>query len=117
MVYHHGLQCTSESIATFLAKSANEKKNLFGRRKVASAECELSVDHITITLAIQWRRLGVGMQRLASAGPQLQHQRGGAYWQTKALQTSRLPPNSHLFPHRATTAKRRPAVPVNRAKV
>ena len=28
------------------------------------------------------------MPRLASAGPQLQHERGGAYWQTKALQTS-----------------------------
>ena len=42
------------------------KKNPLGRRKVASAECELSVDHITITLA---RRLGAGMQRLASAGP------------------------------------------------
>ena len=50
-----------------LAKSANEKKP-FGRRKVASAESKLSVDHI-ITLAIQWRRLGAGMQRLASAGP------------------------------------------------
>ena len=83
------------------------KKNPLGRRKVSSAECELSVDHITITLA---RRLGAGMQRLASAGPQLQHERGGAYWQTKALQTSRLSPNSHLFPNRATTAKRRPAV-------
>ena len=34
------------------AKSANEKKNPFGRRKVSSAECELSVDHITITLAM-----------------------------------------------------------------
>ena len=66
-----------------------------------SAECELSVDHITITLAIQWRRLGAGVQRLASAGPQLQHERGGAYWRTKALQTSRLSPNSHLFLNRA----------------
>ena len=73
-----------KSIATFLAKSANEK-NPFGRRKVASAECELSVDHITITCTLAWRRLGAGMQHLASAGPQL---RGGAYWQTKALQTS-----------------------------
>ena len=59
-----------KSIATFLAKSASEKKNPFGRRKVVSAECELSVDHIPITLAM-WRRLGAGMQRLASAGPQL----------------------------------------------
>ena len=85
------------------------KKNPFGRRKGASAECELSVDHITITPAM-WRRLGAGMQRLVSAGPQLQYERGGAYWQTKALQTSRLSPNSHLFPIRATTAKRRPSV-------
>ena len=86
------------------------KKISFGRRKISSAECELSVDHITITLAIQWRRLGAGMQRFASAGPQLQHYRGGVYWQTKTLQTSRFSPNSHLFPNRATTAKRRPAV-------
>ena len=42
------------------------KKNPFGRRKVASAECELSVDHIMIT---GHRRLGAGVQRLASAGP------------------------------------------------
>ena len=83
-------------ISTFLAKSATEKK-LFGRRKVASAECELSVDHITITLAIQWRRLGAGVQRLASAGPQLQHERGGAYWQTKALpRTVRQQQNNYL---------------------
>ena len=54
-------------MATFLPKSANEKKNPFGRRKVASAEYELSVDHITITLAM-WRRLGACMQRFASAG-------------------------------------------------
>ena len=86
------------------------EKNSFGRRKVACAECELSVDHITITLSIQWRHLGAGVQRLASAGPHLQHERGGAYWQTKALQTPRLSPNSHLFQNRATTAKRRPAV-------
>ena len=45
------------------------KKDPFGRRKVASAECELSADHITITPAIQLRHLGAGMQRLASAGP------------------------------------------------
>ena len=36
--------------STFLAKSATEKSS-FGQRRVASAECELSVDHITITLA------------------------------------------------------------------
>ena len=55
-----------------------QEENPFGRRKIntlTSAECELSVDHITITLAIQWRRLGAGMQCLASAVPQLQHER------------------------------------------
>ena len=79
------------------------KKNPFGLRKVASAERELSVDHITITLAIQWR-LGAGTQRLASAGPQLQHERGGAYignFTNLAIVT-----NSRLFPNRATTGKR-----------
>ena len=78
MVYRHGSSMHLKSIATFFAKSAKEK-NPFGRRKVASAKCKLSVDHITITLAIQWRHLGAGMQRLASTGPQLQHERGGAY--------------------------------------
>ena len=86
------------------------KKNPSCRRKVESTDCAFSVDHITITLAIQRRRLGAGMLCLASAGPQLQHEHGGAYWQAKALQTSRLSPNSHLFPNRATMAKRRPAV-------
>ena len=44
------------------------------------------------------------MQHLASAVPQLlQHERGGAYWQTKAFQTSQLSPNSHLFPNKTTT--------------
>ena len=69
-----------------------------------------SANSTSITSPSHCRRLGAGMQRLASAGPQLQHEGGGAYWQTKALQTSRLSPNSHLFPNRATTAKRRPAV-------
>ena len=45
-------------------------KSPFGRRKVASAECELSVDHITITCTLAWRRLGAGMQYLASGDPQ-----------------------------------------------
>ena len=80
-----------------------KKKSVRSTKLVASAGCELSVDHITITLETS---KGAGMQRLASAGPQLQHERGGAYWQTKALQTLRLSPNSHLFPNRATTAKR-----------
>ena len=95
-------------INTFLVKSANQKKkNPFGQRKVntlACAECELSIDHITITLAIQWRRLSAGMQCLASAGPKLQHKCGGAYSQTKAFQTSRLSPSiHHLFPNKTTT--------------
>ena len=49
------------------------------------------------TLAIQWRHLGVGMQRLASAVPQLRDEHGGAYWQTKAFQTSQP-----LFPNKMT---------------
>ena len=68
-----------------------------------SAEGELSVDHITITLTIQWRRLGAGMQRVSSAVLQLQHEGGGAYQQTKAFQTSRVSPNYHLFPNKTTT--------------
>ena len=37
-----------------------------------------SANSASITsLAIQWRRLGAGMQLLASAAPQLQHERGG----------------------------------------
>ena len=62
------------------------KKNPFGRRKVASAECELNVDHITITLQTS----GCGHAMFGFRRAQLQHERGGAYWQTKALQTSRF---------------------------
>ena len=97
-----------KSIAAFLAKSANAKKEPFGRRKVnalASAESELSVDHITITLAIQWRHLGAGMQRLASAVPQLQHKRGGAYWQKRLYK----PRDFHQILTSSRT-KRRPVV-------
>ena len=46
-----------------LAKSTNAKKYPFGRRKVstlAAAECELSVDHVTVTLAILWETPGCG---------------------------------------------------------
>ena len=56
-------------ISYVFSEGCKWKTSPFGRRKVASAECELCVVHITITLAIQWRRLGAGMQRLASAGP------------------------------------------------
>ena len=77
-----------------------KKKNPFGGRKVASAECELSVDHITIT------RLGAGMQHLASAWPQLQHERGGAYWQTNLAIVTKLSP----LPEPCDNGKRRPAV-------
>ena len=42
--------------------------------------------HHRITgLAIQWRCLGAGMQRLASAVPQLQHERSGACRQNKGF--------------------------------
>ena len=64
----------------------------------------LSANSASITsLAIQWRRLSADMQLLASSVPQLQHEGRGAYWQTKAFQTSRLSPNSHLFPNKTTT--------------
>ena len=75
------------------------KKNPFGQRKVASAECELSVNHIT-----GHRRLGAGMQRLASAGPPAAAT-AWTWWcilATKAFQTWRLSPNSHLFSNCAT---------------
>ena len=93
-----------KSIATSLAKSANGKKSV----RSTKGGIMRSANSASITSPSHWPssgRLGAGMQRLASAGPQLQHERGGAYWQTKALQTSRLSPNSHLFPNRATTAK------------
>ena len=106
---YHGLQpwfsMHFKSIATSLAKSANGKKSV---RSTKGGICGVrtqrrSHHHHTGHPVAVWP--GAGMQRLASAGPQLQHERGGAYWQTKALQTSRLSPNSHLFPNRATTAK------------
>ena len=70
--------------------------------------CELSIVHITLAIDVWVRACNVWLPQ----GPQLQlqHERGGAYWQTKALQTSRLSPNSHPFPNCATAAKRRPAV-------
>ena len=54
------------------------------------------------SLAIQWRHLGAGMQRLGSAVTKLQHERGEAYRQTTAFQTSRHQ-ISHLFPNKTTT--------------
>ena len=70
----------------------------FGQRMVntlASAECELSADHIT-GHAVETSGCGHAMFGFRSA-------RGGAYWQTKAFQTSRLSPNSHLVPNKTTT--------------
>ena len=55
------------------------------------------------SLAIQWKRPGADMQRLACAVPELQHERGGAYPWTKAFQASRLSPNVHLSPNKTTT--------------
>ena len=69
MVYRHGFNALQINSYVF-AKKATEKKYVPSTK---GAECELSVDHITITLAIQWRRLGASAQRFASAGPQLQH--------------------------------------------
>ena len=83
---------------------ANSKKMRLVDERSTHCHWQLrSANSASITSpAIQRRRLGAGMQRLASAVPQLQHERGGAYWQTKAFQTSRLSPNSHLFPNKVT---------------
>ena len=75
-----------------------------------------SANSASITSQSHWPSSGDVWVRACNVwlprGPQLQlqHERGGAYWQTKALQTSRLSPNSYLFLNCATTAKRRPAV-------
>ena len=94
-----------KSIATFL-----EKKLVQMQEKIRSVDERSTHWHLRSansasirSLAIQWRRLGAGMQRLASAVRQLQNEGGGEYWQTKAFQTSRLSPNSHLFLSKMTT--------------
>ena len=76
----------------------------FGREKVmtlASAQCELSVNHITgHPVKTSQFRFGHATFGLRIS---LQHERGGAYQQTKAFQTSQLSPNSHLYPNKTTT--------------
>ena len=98
-----------KSIGTFLAKpfGANAEKKVLSMKgqhissgTLASTECKLSVDHIT---GHPVETSGAGMQRLASAVSQLQHECGGAYRQTKAFQMSQLSQNSHLFLNKMTT--------------
>ena len=91
------------------------KKYPFGRRKVASAECELSADHITITLAM-WRRLGAGMQRLDSAGPQRQHERGGAIGKQRLCKPRDCHPKFSPLPEPCDNGKRTTCGSVHRAK-
>ena len=79
----------------------------FGRRKVNTLPGHWhrrSANSASITsLAIQWRRLGAGMQRLASAVPQLQHECIGGNQQNKRFsKTSRLSPISLHFPIKTT---------------
>ena len=95
-----------ESIATFLAKKfVQMQKGSVEERSTENTMLHLeSANSTSITSqAIQWRRLGACIQRLISAVPQLQHEHGGAYRQPKAFQTSRLSPNSHLFPNKTMT--------------
>ena len=100
-----------KSIATFLAKSANEKKSV---RSTKGGICGVRTQRQSHHTGHPVETSGCGHAmfgfRRAPDELQLQHERGGAYWQTKALQTSRLSPNSHLFANCATTAKRRSAV-------
>ena len=86
----------SEEIGASAKSSVDERSMHWHLRSANSA--------LITSLAIQWRCLGAGMQRLASAVPQLQHARGGAYRQTKvkAFQSSRLTPNFHFFPNKTT---------------
>ena len=56
---------------------ANEKKFVWSTKGQHTVTGSVNSASIT-SLAIQRRRLGAGMQRLASAVPQLQHERGGA---------------------------------------
>ena len=65
-VFSEGCKCYKKSVS-------------LDERSTHTSECELNVDHITITLAIQWKRPAAGMEHLASAVPQLQHERGGEY--------------------------------------
>ena len=112
MVYRHGFQCTSSQWLRF-------KRRVQMKKKIRSVDkrCHLrSANSASITSQSHWPSSGEVWVRACNVwlpqGPQLQlqHEHGGAYWQTKALQTSWLSPNSHLFPNCATTAKWRPAV-------
>ena len=106
MVFN-ALQITSYVFSKEVGANAKKKSVRSTKDQFNATHWHLrSVNSASITsLAIQWRRVGAGMRmtRLASAVPQLQHERGGAYRQTKAFQTSGLSPNSHLFPNKTTT--------------
>ena len=91
-------------IAAFLAKSANAKKIRSVDKRSTHWHLRSANSASITSLAIQWRRLGASMQRLASAVPQLQHKRGGAYWQTKAFQPRDCHQTDyHLFLNKTTT--------------
>ena len=81
---HHGCQGTWKHYSYVIKAKKLAQKGSVDER---STHWHLrSANSALITsLAIHSRRLGVGMQYLASAVPQLQHERSGAYQQTKAF--------------------------------
>ena len=102
MVFN-ALQINSYVFSEEIGANAKKKIRSVNKRSTLSDWHLQIANSASIIGYRQWRRLGAGMQRLASAVPQLQHEPRGAYWQTKAFQTSRLTPNSHLFPNKTTT--------------
>ena len=68
-MYFHGFQCTWNQNVRFHRRNWCKCKRRFGRWKIStlvSAECELSVDHIT-GHPVAWRRVGVATFGLRSA--------------------------------------------------
>ena len=98
-----------KSIATFLAKSANEKKSV---RSTKGGVCGVRTQ-----CRSHHHHMYTGMETSGCGHATFGFRRAPAtawtWWcigKQRLFQTSRLSPNSHLFPNRAITAKRRPAV-------
>ena len=103
MVYRHGFQCTSNSYV--LNEECKWKKKSV--RSTIGGICGVRTQrrshHNHTGHPVETSGCGhatFGFRRAPSCSyTSQQHERGGAYWQTKALQTSRLSPNFHLFPN------------------
>ena len=98
------------SIATFLAKSANEKNIRSVRRRWHMR----SENSASITSPSHWPSSGDVCVRACNVwlpqGPSYSMNAVVHIGKERLYKTSRLSPNSHLFLNRDTTAKRRPAV-------